>query len=65
MIKMPDYRKMYYRLFRAHAKVLAVLQQATLETEQMGVEAKEPAALPTVAQSGEKGYNQESLENQP
>ena len=43
---MPDYKEMYFKLFRAHSKVLAILDKATLVTEEMAMEAKEPLVLP-------------------
>ncbi len=55
---MPDYREMYLKLYRAHAKVLAILNQATLETEEIAMEAKDPVAL--FVDSGEDvGDNEE------
>lgn len=42
---MADYKEMYYKLFRAHAKVIAILKQAELETEEMFMDNKEPIVL--------------------
>lgn len=43
---MPDYKKMYYKLFRAHAKVIAILERAEKETEEMYMDSKEPFEWP-------------------
>jgi hypothetical protein len=38
----PDYAKMYHKLFNAMTDAIEVLQQAQRETEEMYVSAKEP-----------------------
>lgn len=47
---MPDYKEMYFKLFRAHAKVIAILAQAGQEAEEMAIEASDPVVFPTLAE---------------
>lgn len=42
---MPDYKEMYYILFRAQVKAKAILEQAEKETERMFMECKAPIHL--------------------
>ncbi len=42
---MPDYKAMYFKQFRANAKAMELLRKATLETEQMAMDAAEPVKL--------------------
>ncbi len=51
---MPDYKAMYFKQFRANAKAMEILRQATLETEQMAMQAKEPLLLRTGPQPKHK-----------
>ena len=39
---MPDYKKMYHRLFNVQTDVIETLQQAHRETEEMYISAPEP-----------------------
>ena len=39
---MPDYKKMYTKLFQSQSKAIEILQQAQLEVEDMYIEADEP-----------------------
>lgn len=32
---MPNYKEMYFKLFRAHAKVISILEEVEKETEEM------------------------------
>ncbi len=50
---------MYFKLYRAHSKVLAILHQATLETEAIAMEAKEPIVLPVDSADGEGDHENE------
>lgn len=49
---MPNYKKMYFKLYRAHCKVLATLKKATYETEKMAIKAKDPITLPVCSKDG-------------
>ena len=42
---MPDYKKMYFKLYDIHCRVLDMLYRATLETEELAMEAQEPIVL--------------------
>ncbi len=40
---MPDYKKMYFKLFNAHIKVLEILKMAEIETEEIAMQEGEEA----------------------
>lgn len=44
---MPDYKKMYFKLFCACSKAIEILQQATLETEEIAMTTKDSIVLAT------------------
>lgn len=57
---MPDYAKMYRKLFNAQTDVINILQAAQQETEQMYIDAPEPVVtvLETKQKGGEKNDEQ-------
>lgn len=52
VIQVPDYKKMYFKLYRAHSKVIAILNLTTLETEEVAMDTKDPVTLPVVSEEG-------------
>lgn len=50
---MPNYKEMYFKLFRAHSEVLAILEQAGLKTEEMAMEDNEPILLIDIEEDAE------------
>ncbi len=43
---MPNYKEMYFKLFRTHCDVMDMLQKAGQETEEMAMGTEEPPVLP-------------------
>lgn len=42
---MPDYKALYFKLFRAHNKAIRILTQAGQEAEEMVLKGKDPLDL--------------------
>ncbi len=42
---MPDYKSMYYQLFKAQTKAMRILESAHLDTEKQFMVSKEPVKL--------------------
>lgn len=52
---MPDYQKMYHRLFNSQTDAITILQQAQRDTENMYIEAPEPELRVLEPQKPEDG----------
>ncbi|MFV0401740.1 MAG: hypothetical protein ACK5LX_14155 [Oscillospiraceae bacterium] len=53
---MPNYKEMYYTLFRAQLKAKAILEDAEIKAEAMYIESEEPVKL---IDSGKKSNNED------
>ena len=45
---MADYKKLYYIMFRANCRAMEILHEATLRTEELYMDSKDPIALEDV-----------------
>ena len=52
---MPDYKQMHFKLYSAHSKVLDILNQVTLETEQIAMDEKAPPLVLHISTEDEDG----------
>ncbi len=50
---MPDYKSMYYQLFKAQTKAMRILESAHLDTEKQFMESQEPVVLADMQSSHE------------
>ena len=48
---MPDYKEMYFKLFRAQTKAIHILQAAQQETEKMYITAQPTKTFPVLLKS--------------
>lgn len=61
---MPDYREMYYILFRETAKAISILQNAQRKTEEMYLsEPKDPYILIQSSQKSDEGKSYQNIKH--